>query len=467
MIFTEGHSGHLITYGNRTFLLWKDLTDNYYMVKRLDGDIDYPSVKWSIKCDNPTCFRIYVDLKLDQNEHKAQKNEEVVLRILLQDMRNNQLVILDVSDFGSLVGDVRTVSLEKYNVTGDFWLIGNSLYFVSENEFFITEITKDNKIKVMSSQKTPYNLKSYIMTPSKSIFYVVNAADEVEELKYSPSPNFYMNIRLLKIAFSIEFTLSSFSRYVLYIKSKTPGPSNRDNDTPSLIREYYYIDQIDETEVSKIIKKIDINFQDQKIYHIFEDEETISMFSNLKKIFYFFLKSTHQVFQIPVNIKQNYQLQGLIVDSTTKNSILNTRMLLSYSDKKNPTEIYIEKFDFLNSKIDCLFLNANKRTPDCVYTISTYKNRFDFKMDFTEFGKEEKEIIQKLIFLVALTIVIIVICRRICKRKKKRKAEKLVDNSYRMSIGDYGVEEEFNIDYIKETYDRDTDDKCREADILE
>lgn len=108
LIFQENHQANLFTYGNRTFLLWRDNTDSNYVIKRIDGDCDHPSVMWDIKCDEEGgCFRLYVDLNKDQknDDFDNEKNEDIVIRILLYNDRKQELIIADLSDFGSMVGE--------------------------------------------------------------------------------------------------------------------------------------------------------------------------------------------------------------------------------------------------------------------------------------------------------------------------------------------------------------------------
>lgn len=454
LIFQKNHPGHFLTYGNRTFLLWRDLSDNSYMIKRLDGSKDYPSVKWDIQCAKSSCFRFFVDLKKDQ-ENDPEKNQDIVIRILMYDFEQRELIIVDVSDFGSMVGEPKKINF-AYNVESELWLIGKNLYFIADGRFYRSEILGDYSIQIISSQGIPVNLFKYIMTPDSSIFYIVKISNEKMELKYAPGADFFENVRSMKISWKFDFSVSSFSRYL--ILSQT-SPTNS---------EYYYISQKTTQQVAQMLKKIYFGRSEGRMYHILENEATVSLYSSSTKYFYFYLKGSRQIFEKKIDIVKGHQLQGLIIDKTAKGSILNTRMVITYVFQGKPTELVFEKFDFTSSKMECLFLKANKETPDCLYRVITYKEKFDFMMNFSEFG-EKKGLYIYLGSLVGTSLIIILCCRKICKKKKEKKMTiQQRDESYRMSLGvDFSKDQltEFNIDYINEVYEKDSSDKRTVGDM--
>lgn len=202
---------------------------------------------------------------------------------------------------------------------------------------------------------------------------------------------------------------------------------------------------------------------------MFENEETVSFFSPRTQNFYFYIKKTNQIFYKKIDIPEGHSLQGLLVDKTQKNSILNTKMLVTFNKNKDQnTDLFFYKFDFTDSEIDCLFTNANKETPNCIYRVQTFKSRFDLTMDFEEFGSLEKELKISLGILVGITIILVIFCRIWCRKKKKSsQVAQVMDVSYGVSFGDYSKDigrlsngkigaSEFDIGYMNEAYDGDT-----------
>lgn len=461
-IFQVGHAGVLFTYGNRTFLLWKDRAEYNYMIKRLDGKIDHPSVKWDIECKKEECYYFYLDLKLDQVSSGGGSGDEpeIFLRILLYNFENSELLILDLSSFGSLVGDVKRTQLAyKIDKVMGLWLIGSNLYFVAENRFFTCEIMQDYTIQVIGSQLTPFDLQNFIMMPNKSMLYTTKVEGQKTTLMYSPGPDFYQQSTLVDSADSIIFVYSSFSRYLVYKTIRYPEGN--------VERIYYYVN----TEAAKvssdsILSEVKIPKNETKIYHLLETDESISMYCSASETFYFYFKDSQLMFKKTVKLQSDFSMRGFVIDKKGDDSTLNTRMLITTLNEDFKTEIYYNKFDFTHSYLKCNFAKVTPKTPNYEYEVETYMGKILLIMEFKEIYREMKYLVLIVASSCLLVLALGLIIKKLCRKRRQRG---MLPDSLRVSLveEENQGQEEFNINYIKEVYDSGISNENKYSDLYD